>query len=163
MNLDESHEAHLKRVAEELQEILRKNKMVITHGHYDSEIRLIKWDSRFDAEDNRKGSPHIPFHYVPYWEGGSLNSLGQFVGKYVEVIINDDECTSAAGWVVRIDAEMELIETDENGPEKVNGRMLHFDYGMGFFISYDCSVREVEPPEDDPGMFVPDTSRPDFP
>ena len=91
----------------------------------------------------------------------NVNDLDKFVGKYVVIIDPDGE--GGSGWVVKVDSLMEVTHTNENGPEKVEGRMVHFDYGMGFFVTHDTSIKEVEPPEGDTGLFNPDNSPLPFP
>ncbi|MGS2592260.1 hypothetical protein [Streptomyces hebeiensis] len=79
-----------------------------------------------------------------------LDKLNSLVGKYVDITYEDGD--GASGWVV------EITSAPDN-----EGRMIQFDYGMGFFVDKNATIKEVEPPEGDTGLFNPDTPPPPFP
>jgi hypothetical protein len=83
-----------------------------------------------------------------------LEYLDAFVGKYT--LIEDEDVNSGSGWVVKVDPPYEHNILGL-------GRMVHFDYGMSFFVTEDTSIKEEEPPEGDPGLFNPDNKPLPFP
>jgi hypothetical protein len=83
-----------------------------------------------------------------------LSELDRFVGKYVD--ISDEENNGGSGWVVKVDPPYTHSQLGE-------GRMVHFDYGMGFFVTDGIIVQEVQPPLNDPGLFNPDNKPLPFP
>lgn len=91
-----------------------------------------------------------------------LTDLDKYVGKYVDIDYGEG---GASGWVIRVDKPYEAtVGSGADGPQKEEGRMVHFDYGMGFFVTIEgVSIKEIEPPPGDPGMFKPDNDKPEFP
>jgi hypothetical protein len=84
-----------------------------------------------------------------------FKDLDQLVGKYVDITYDNGD--GGSGWVVKIDPPY------ESKTEKTVGRMVHFDYGMGFFVTDIANVRAVDPPPGDEGIFNPDNSPLPFP
>jgi hypothetical protein len=83
-----------------------------------------------------------------------FNDLDKFLGKYVS--ITDEKCNGAAGWVIKV---------SKTYVHKSLGlvRLIEFDYGMGYFVTMNSSIEEVEPPPNDPGPYIPDNDPPTSP
>ena len=65
--------------------------------------------------------------------------LNQYVGKYVDISYPNGD--GASGWI-------KLVEEEEGIPY-----YLVTDYGMAFPVTDETTVKVVDTPVDDPGMF----------
>lgn len=74
----------------------------------------------------------------------NLGDLDKFLGKYVDIFRPDGEGMS--GWLVKIGPVVESIETNVNGSQLSEYRMLEVDYGYGMAVGYDDSIAELTPP-----------------
>lgn len=84
----------------------------------------------------------------------SLKDLDKYVGKYVDLDFGGD---GASGWVERIGPEEVGTFANEHNTIKSLGRNVILDYGYGFFVTIEgVSIKEVEPPPGDQGIFKPE-------
>jgi hypothetical protein len=84
-----------------------------------------------------------------------LEDLDQFKGKYVEILLDNAENSSFAGWVILVGpiTEIEVTEGGKVLDEKFSARLIQLDWGVGMFLREQDTINAIPAPESELSPF----------